>query len=209
MATTTIENQVNAAAEADIPLFQRDSFVARQKMVSLTPTFFLRDETGVPLAFLRQKMFSLKDDITVYTDETQTQELLHICGRKILDFGAAFDVTDPVHHEKVGVLRRQGWKSFVRAEWKIFDAMGEEIGMIREDSLMRAVVRRFFGNVILKGYSFEMSGQPAGTAKRVWNFFVPTMKVDFTHDPEKRLDRRLLVASVVVLMTVERNDESN
>lgn len=208
MATTTFEN-IESSREVPVPLFQRDTFVARQKMVSLTPTFFLRDESGAELAFMRQKMFSLKDDITVFTDESQTQELLRICGRKILDFGAAFDVTDPVHHEKVGVLRRQGWKSFVRAEWKIFDAAGEEIGVIREDSLMRAVVRRFFGNIILKGYSFEMSGQPAGTAKRVWNFFVPTMKVDFSHDPEKKLDRRLLVASVVLLMTVERNDESN
>lgn len=208
MATTTFEN-IDTAADAGIPLFQRDSFVARQKMVSLTPTFFLRDEQGVPLAFLRQKMFSLKDDISVFTDETQTQELLRISGRKILDFGAAFDVTDSIRNQKVGVLKRQGWKSFVRAEWKILDAEEHEVGVIREDSLLRAMVRRFFGNVILKGYSFEMSGEAAGTAKRVWNFFVPTMKVDFTNDPEKRLDRRLLVASVILLMTVERNDESN
>jgi len=208
MATSTVET-VRPVTDARPAVFERDTFVARQKMVSMAPAFFLRDESGAPLAFLRQEMFAWKDDIRVFSDETETQELLRIRGRKVLDFGAAFDVTDSVRGQKVGVLKRQGWKSFVRAEWKIFDAEEREVGAIREDSLFRAMVRRFLGNMLLKGYSFELDGEKAGTAKRVWNFFVPTMKVDFSNDPQKRLDRRLLVASVVLLMTVERNDESN
>jgi uncharacterized protein YxjI len=208
MASSTVET-VRPVTDARPAVFERDRFVARQKMVSMAPAFFLRDESGAPLAFLRQEMFTWKDDIRVFSDETQAQELLRIRGRKVLDFGAAFDVTDSAHDQKVGVLKRQGWKSFVRAEWKIFDAEEHEVGAIREDSLFRAMVRRFLGNMLLKGYSFELGGEKAGTAKRVWNFFVPTMKVDFSNDPEKRLDRRMLVAAVVLLMTVERNDESN
>ncbi len=208
MATSTVES-VRPLNGPRASIFDRDTFVARQKMASMAPAFFLRDEDGAPLAYLRQEMFSLKDDIRVFTDESQTQELLRIRGRKVLDFGAAFDVTDSALDQKVGVLKRQGWKSFVRAEWKILDAEEHEVGAVREDSLLRAMVRRFLGNMILKGYSFEMGGAKAGTAKRVWNFFVPTMKVDFSQDHDKKLDRRLLVAAVVLLMTVERNDESN
>jgi uncharacterized protein YxjI len=208
MASTSLDT-VRSVTDASPAIFQQDTFVARQKMVSMAPAYYLRDQVGAPLAFLCQKVFSLKDDIRVFTDETQSQELLRIRGRKILDFGAAFDVTDSMREQKVGVLKRQGWKSFVRSEWSILDAEEREIGKIREDSLFRAMVRRVLGNVILKGYSFELDGETAGTAKRVWNFFVPTMKVDFSNDPQKRLDRRLLVAAVILLMTVERNEESN
>jgi hypothetical protein len=33
--------------------------------------------------------------------------------------------------------------------------------------------------------------------------------VDFTTDPERKLDRRLVVAAIILMMTVERVEESN
>ena len=52
-----------------------------------------------------------------------------------------------------------------------------------------------------------MGGQVVGTAKQSWNIFAPTMTVDFTIDPGKRLDRRVLVAAIMLLMSVEKNQE--
>jgi hypothetical protein len=102
-----------------------------------------------------------------------------------------------------GVLKRRGWKSVVRKEWTIMDNLDQEVGKIREDSLALALVRRFITALLPQAYIFELAGQQVGAAKQNWNIFVPKMFVDFTADPGKRLDRRLVVAAVVLLMAVE------
>jgi hypothetical protein len=175
----------------------------------LAPKFTFYDDAGNVLAFLRKKVFSWKDDIRVFTDPTQSFELLRIRGRQIIDFGASFDVTDSLTGEKAGVLKRRGWKSLLRAEWDILDRNEVEVGKIREDSPFLAILRRLLGHWIPQGYTFERNGDLVGTAQRTWNVLVPTMRVDFSLDTAKLLDRRLVVAAVVLLMTVERVEESN
>lgn len=184
-------------------IFQQDSFLARQKIFSLAPCFYFQDHLGNALAFLRKKIFTWKDEVRVFTDETQSLELLCIKARKIIDWGTAFDVTDSINHQKVGVLKRRGWKSVLRKEWTIMDALDQEIGMVREDSMLLAFVRRFITALIPQTYTFEIAGQQIGTAKQNWNLFAPRMNVDFSSDPGKGLDRRLAVAAVVLLMAVE------
>ncbi len=184
-------------------VFQQDQFLVRQKIFSLAPSFYIHDHLGNALAFLRKKVFTWKDDVRVFTDETQSLEILRIKARKIVDWGAAFDVTDSINNEKVGVLKRRGWKSIARKEWLVLDALDQEIGKIREDSLALALVRRFLIALIPQTYSFELAGQEIGTAAQNWNFFAPKMTVDFTRDPAKQMDRRMVVAAVVLLMAVE------
>jgi hypothetical protein len=184
-------------------IFQQDSFVARRKIFSWAPCFYVQDQFGNALAFLRKKVFTWKDEIRVFTDETQSLELLRIKARKIIDWGAAFDVTDSINNQRVGVLKRQGWKSVLRKQWLIMDAFDQEIGRIREDSAALAFVRRFITALLPQSYAFELRGQAIGTATQNWNFFAPKMSVDFTADPGKQFDRRLAVAAVVLLMAIE------
>jgi hypothetical protein len=82
-------------------IFQQDAFIARQKIFSLAPCFYVQDRDGNALAFLRKKVFTWKDEVRVFTDETQSLELLRIKARKIIDWGAAFDVTDSINNQKV------------------------------------------------------------------------------------------------------------
>lgn len=184
-------------------IFQQDAFVARQKIFSIAPCFYIQDQAGNALAFLRKKIFTWKDEIRLFTDESQSLELLHIKARKIIDWGTAFDVTDSINNQKIGALKRRLWKSLVRKEWIVMDAFDQEIGTIKEDSLMLALVRRFITALLPQSYSFEMAGQQVGTAEQNWNPFAPKMYVDFTSDPARRLDRRLLVAAIVLLMAVD------
>jgi len=184
-------------------IFQQDRFIARQKVFAFAPQFFFLDQNGNTLAYLCKKVFTWKDEIRIFTDPGQTMELLSIKARKIIDWGTAFDVTDSINRQKVGVLKRRAWKSLVRKEWTIMDANDQEIGRVQEDSLFLATVRRYLINIIPQTYSFELGGQAVGTAKQNWNFFAPKMEVDFTDDPGKRLDRRLVAAAIVLLMAIE------
>jgi len=195
---------VGAASPAiSAAIFQQDRFIARQKVFAFAPQFFFLDQNGNTLAYLRKKVFTWKDEIRIFTDPGQTMELLSIKARRIIDWGTAFDVTDSINRQKVGALKRRGWKSLVRKEWTIMDANDQEIGKVQEDSMFLATVRRYLINIIPQSYSFEIGGQSVGTAKQNWNFFAPKMEVDFTDDPGKRLDRRLVAAAIVLLMAVE------
>lgn len=191
-------------AAISAPVFQQDRFVAQQKIFSLVPQFRFLDLNGNILAFMRKKVFTWKDEIRVYTDETQTMELLYIKARKIIDWGTAFDVTDSINRQKVGALKRRPWKSLLRKEWTILDANDQEIGRLQEDSVFLATVRHYLTNIVPQSYSFEIGGRPVGTARQNWNLFAPKMEVDFSSDPEKKFDRRLAAAAIVLLMAVER-----
>jgi hypothetical protein len=201
MASPYLGTATSPAISAAI--FQQDRFLARQKLFTFAPKFCFLDSQGNTLAFLRKRVFTWKDEIRVFTDETQSMELLTIKARKIIDWGTAFDVTDSINRQKVGALKRRAWKSLVRKEWTILDVNDQEIGKIQEDSAFLATIRRYIINIIPQSYSFEIQGRLAGTARQNWNLFAPKMEVDFSMDPGRTLDRRLAAAAIVLLMAIE------
>lgn len=178
------------------PIFQQDRFTARRKTFALRPEVRFTDAEGKTLAFLRKKVFSWKDEIRVFTDETLSLELLNIKARKIVDWGAAFDIDDSINRQKVGVLKRSGWKSLVRSELLIADAADQEIGRITVQSMVMALLGRH-------RYNFEIRGQQVGTVERKPGLLTARMEVDFSSDQKRLLDRRLATAAVALLIYLE------
>ena len=83
------------------------------------------------------------------------------------------------------------------------DVNEQPICTVKEDSLFLATLRRYIINLIPQAYHFEANGRELGTARQNWNIFAPKMMVDFSNDPGRELDRRLVAAAVVLLMAVE------
>ena len=187
--------------------FAHDRFTARRKVMTLfSPKFHFYDEHENMIGFLKQKAFKLKEDIRLYSDESMSRELLTIKARKILDFSSAYDVVDPATQQKVGALKRRGWKSLLKDEWIVMDASDMEIGKVKEDSALLATLRRIhelFSLLIPQSYVFEVGNEQVGTAKQNFNPFVLKLNVDFSQDPMKRMDRRLVAAAVVLLLAIE------
>ncbi|MGH9554207.1 MAG: hypothetical protein ACRD2Y_00160 [Terriglobales bacterium] len=192
-----------ASTASGAAAFDHDFFHARAKVFDITPKFFFYDLQGNKIGFLKQKLFKLKEDIRLYSDESMTEELLTVKARSILDFSTAYDVVDSRLQQKVGTLKRKGWKSMVQDEWIIMDAADQDIGRIHEDSMTLALVRRFLTNLVPQSYVFEVGGQPVGTAKQHFNPFVLKMDVDLRQDSARKLDRRLAAAAVVLLLAIE------
>lgn len=149
------------------------------------------------------KAFKLREDIRLYTDKDMQTEVLTIEARQILDISAAYDVVDPTTGEKVGMLKRKGLKSVVKDEWIIADANDNEIGLIKEDSMALALIRRFLINLILQRYAGEINGRPVCSFKQNFNPFVMKIMVDFSQDPSRLLDRRLGIAAAILLCAIE------
>lgn len=184
--------------------FLLDQYQARRKVWTLfTPKFHIYDPFGHLVAYVEQKAFKLKEDITVFADEQKQRSLLHIQARQILDFSAAYDVADATTGEKVGALRRKGLKSILRDEWLLLDPSEREIGLLQEDSALNATLRRFLSNLIPQRYHIRLNGQDAGFIRQHFNPFVLKHDVDLRADTGRRLDRRLALAAVVLLLAIE------
>ncbi len=203
-----------AQSEAFHPVGFMDSFsvtkfYSRKKLLKLFGgEVRIYDESKSNLLFfVKQKAFKLKEDITVFADETQSRPLLKIQARSILDLGATYDVTDVATGQKVGAIRRKLLKSILRDEWDILDSGDREIGKVQEDSMLMAILRRFLSNLIPEHFTLTAGGTQVGFFRQTWNPFVPQFHVDFSMDPG-RLDRRLGIAAVILLQVIEGKQSS-
>jgi hypothetical protein len=153
-------------------------------------------------------MFRLKEDIRAYSDESCSQELLYIQARRIIDFSAAYDVVDSISQVRVGVLRRRGWRSLLRDEWEVLDASEQLIGVMQEDDMTRAMLRRFIlGRWLPQNYDVLIDGQRAADLRQRFNLFRYDLDLDFRMDPGGQLDRRLGIAAAILLGTIEGRQE--
>ncbi|MCK5794540.1 MAG: hypothetical protein KAH12_07530, partial [Anaerolineales bacterium] len=136
--------------------FNHESYLVRKKILTLAGAkFHIYDPQGKLVFFSKMKAFKLKEDIRLFTDEDMQTELLNIQARNIIDIAATYDVSDPESGDKVGALRRKGLKSILKDEWAILDVNDNEIGLIKEDSMFLALLRRFLTNLIPQTYLGE------------------------------------------------------
>ena len=91
--------------------------IRRKVFTFLGAKFHIYNADGALIGFCSQKAFKLKEDIRIYSDETMSNERLAINARSVIDFSAAYDVTDSVNNVKLGALRRKGLASLFRDAW--------------------------------------------------------------------------------------------
>lgn len=186
--------------------FEQTQYLLQRKVWQVFgQSFSIYDPQGHVLMYSKLKAFKLKEDIRVYTDQSQSHELLTIHARSILDFGATYDVLDGATHERIGSARRVALASmFGRDTWKILDAQEHEIAEIVEDSLVFALLRKWFlGALMPQTYYGRVNGQLVLTFKQRFNPFIQKMDLDFSGDHSHLLDRRLGIAAAILMMAIE------
>jgi len=185
------------------PAFEHNQYLLKRQVFALTGKFRYYDPTGNLVLFSEQKMFKLREDIRVYSDESKTQEVLMIKARQIIDFSAAYDVVDSDTGQKVGALRRKGLASILRDEWEILDVGDNVIGKLFEDSMGLALLRRFFSNLIPQNYDITLGTDRVADLKQNFNPFTYRLNIDFSMDISHRLDRRVGLAAGILLAAIE------
>ncbi len=149
-------------------------------------------------------MFKLKEDVRVYNDHNKSQELLRIKARQVIDFSAAYDVLDPLERVRVGTLQRKGFNSMVRDEWQVLDAQQQAIGIIIEDDLGYAMLRRFLlGSLLPQKYDAIIKGEKVADFQQRFNLIRYEMVIDFLPSNGQRLDPRLGIAAALLLGIIE------
>ena len=182
-----------------------DRALVRRKVLAIAPKYEFYDERGALLLYCHQKLFKLKEDIRVYADRQQQHQIMAIQARQIVDFSAAYDVMDTQQNVKVGALRRRGWKSLFRDSWEILDVNDQVIGHATETG--SALLRRLL-NFIPQRFELTVGPDVVGRIQRSWNPFVFKAWADFSMDPNRLLDRRLGMATVLLLMAIEGRQQN-
>jgi uncharacterized protein YxjI len=190
-------------------IFQHPQYLLKRQVFALTGKFRFYDPSGNLVLFSEQKMFRLREDIRVYSDESKTQEVLTIKARQIIDFSAAYDVMDSTAGgQKVGALRRKGLRSILRDEWEVLDAGDQTIGLLFEDSIGLALLRRLLlGSLLPQNYDLTIGETRAADLRQRFNPFQYTLDLDLSVDPVKRLDPRLGIAAAILLAAIEGRQE--
>mgnify|MGYP000512325873 CR=1 FL=1 len=189
-------------------IFKHSSYLVRTKLFRIFGgAFHIYNGNGELVLYSEQKRFKIKEDIRLYSDETQKQELLRISTQSIFDITGAYDVKDSITEEHIGTLKRSGLRStFLRDYWEIVDPAGEKMGHLQEDSIFKALVRRFIENasfLLPQKYHISIRDKVVGTYKQRFNPIILKLDVNFSLDERNQLDRRLGLAGAVLMCVVE------
>ncbi len=191
------------------PAFSWSNYLLKRQVFALAGKLRFYNPNDELVLYVEQKMFRLREDIRVFGDESKTQELLLIQARKIIDFSAAYDVIEAVNGQKVGALRRKGLRSMFRDEWEVLDANDQVVGMLFEDSVGQALLRRFLlGSLLPQNYDLTIGEQRVADLRQKFSLFGYQMLLDFSMDTANKLDRRLGIAAAVLLAIIEGKQRS-
>lgn len=131
--------------------------------------FTVKDSTGATRAYVKQKMFKLKEHVRVFTDESETQLAYDIRADRWLDFNTVFSFHNP-DGTNLGKLVRKGWKSIWKASYELYDENDIQDLLIQEKNPWVKVCDTLLSEIpivgMLTGYFFNPSysvKRPDGT----------------------------------------------
>ena len=120
------------------------------KLMALANQISVTDAQGNLIFYVRQKMFKLKEAVTVFADREQARPLYKINADRVIDFSARYSITD-VSGTTLGSVRRQGMKSLWKARYDIFDGADTATLTISEEKPWVKVVDALVGEVPIVG----------------------------------------------------------
>jgi uncharacterized protein YxjI len=149
-----------------------------------------------------------KRHVTFYRDDARTQRLLDIIQlAKFHALTATYTVKDAVGND-LAVLRKHYVYDLFRKRWYCYKPSGEAWCVIKEDSFILSLLRRFLGSffgVLRTNFIFTepATGNVLGEFNRKFTI-LDRYVLDMTADPARKIDRRVALAVGVMLDTGER-----
>jgi hypothetical protein len=184
------------------------------KIGTLANDFVATDLRGRTIAYVRQKMFKLKENIQVFSDETKSQINYTIKADRWLDFSAAYAFYD--ENDKVfGKIARKGWRSIWKAKYEIIDeddnlqySVSEENGWIKVmDSLLGEIpiINIFTGYIFNPSYLVvDNNSKPIVRLKKQSSFWGRNFEIEKVGSLDSDDDDRVLLGLMMMILLERR-----
>jgi len=180
---------------------------------TLANDFTAKDINGKTIAYVKQKLFKLKEAITVYDNENKTNVNYKINADKWIDFSAAYSISDSKGNE-IGKIARKGWASLWKAEYELIDQHKQIQYHIREENGWVKVFDSLLGEIpilgMLTGYFFNptykvtnLKNEIVIRLKKESSFFGRKFEIikllDFDNDDDERI-----ILGLMMMILLER-----
>ena len=184
------------------------------KILALANQIYVRDANGNLLGYVKQKLFKLKEDINIFADEGQTQQLFNIKSDRVIDFSARYNFSDS-RGNHLGSIKRKGMRSIWQANYDIFDAGENQVMKISEENGWVKVVDALVGEIpvvgMFSGYIFHpayivsrMDGTAIARLEKQPAFFEGKFKLTQQNQMSSEEETRVLL-SVLMMTLLERS----
>lgn len=184
------------------------------KITTLSSDFNITDKNGNYVAYVRQKMFKLKEDVIIFNDETRSRELFRIQANQWIDFNASYSITDLENGKIFGRLARQGMRSLWKSHYDVLDENNALKYQISEDNAWVKVLDGFIGEIpivgMFTGYFLNPSytvkdsaGKEYFRLKKMPSLIGRRFQLDRLIDIDDK-DESLVVLSLLMMVLLER-----
>lgn len=175
--------------------------------------FTATDAYGMQIAYAKQKMFKLKEDIAIYSDDSKQHQNYSIRADKWIDFNTAYSIQS-TDARQIGKVARKGWASLWKAKYELIDQHEQLQYQIREENGWVKVWDSLLGEIpilsMLTGYFFnpaytvaDLDGNIVARLKKVPSFwgrkFEITALTELDHDDDERI-----VLGLMMMILLER-----
>lgn len=190
------------------------------KLVALSPQIRITDAAGQQVAYVHQKVFNIREDIRIYSDESRSLEVFRIHTDKILDFNAKYFFTVSGTGQNLGYVQPAGLRSIWRATYRVFAPDGSISHFIKEDNpwvkVLDSVVQvipfvelftGYFLNPTYTGYrgsNVDEAGQPVFQLKKKPAFFEGNFELENIGLQSQEEEMRLLLGVLLMIQFMRR-----
>ena len=185
----------------------------RFKLLAISSQISVRDGMGQLLCYAKQKVFRLKEAVTIFADEAQTHPLYRIDADRIIDISARYRIED-MAGRPIGVVQQRGMRSLWRAHYDV-QRDDAPVFTIQEENPWVKVADGFLSQLpligVLSGYLFHPAyrvtrsdtGSGALRVVKLPALFEGRYQVESLAAMAEE-DARLAVLSVLVMLLLER-----
>jgi hypothetical protein len=184
------------------------------KISTFSNDFETKDANGNTIAYVRQKMLKLLEEVQVYSNDSRSELTHTIRADRWLDFSASYRFTNR-NGLDIGRIVRKGWASIWKANYDIFDENEMHDLYVREENPWAKVFDSLLCEVpvlgILTGYLFHPTyivARPNGTQvarlTKIPSFFGRQFRIDKLNEFEKGEEERLLLGLMMMILLERR-----
>jgi len=188
-------------------IWYQNFYRIRKKVVTVGNKYWIEDMNGNLLGFCKQKILKLKEDIRIFTDEKQAQELFSIKQQQIMDAWGNFAIVDSNTGMILGSIKREWLSSaFAKDKYEIFNANNQLIGKIEETSTGRAIARKYLpgGGLVPEKMTIDLNGVPIAEVNQSFKIIGDIWEMKCLQVPPD-FDRRVLIGTMLLMGTIERD----
>lgn len=182
------------------------------KLMAFAPQFYVHDVQGHSVAYVKQKLFKFKEEVTVFADDSQSQARFQINADRVIDFSAQYNFTD-AQGAALGAVKQRGMRSLWKAGYDVLDNEQPQF-YINEKSILTRFLDSLFGQIPvigwLSGYLFQpayevtrSSGEPVMMLTKKPALFEGVFEIEKLNALNEREENQLLL-SLMMLVLLER-----